>query len=145
MSSDTLLRVATETSTNAALARSRDALCPVARPMLRIRVLRRSTHLAIMATDAQGLILRQQHVLSRLGKPAIDEVAVSTIARTGRELQRRRAGPTLRQPGPEVVADAEAKLGHALHTGRAAVRRPEVARPVLRARIRRVKSSSVCI
>lgn len=108
--------------------------------MVRILIVRilRSTLGPILASTQRPinlhklpLIRRLQHILRRLRNPSINEIAVPAVRRATRQLHRRGAGPPIRQQLAQIVANGEPQLRDALHAGRAAVRGPKTAAPVL--------------
>ncbi|KAI1029247.1 hypothetical protein LB505_006269 [Fusarium chuoi] len=70
------------------------------------------------------------HVLGRLLSPAVDEVAVRAERISARELEGRLAAPAIGEDLAQVVADAEAQLGHGLAALRTPVGGAVVARLV---------------
>lgn len=82
-----------------------------------------------------ALIRRLEHILRRLRDPSVNKIAMPAVRRATRQLQRRGARPPFRQKLAQIIANGEAQLWDALHAGRAAVRGPEAAAPVLGARV----------
>lgn len=68
------------------------------------------------------LIGGQHHVLGRLGKPAVDEIAMKAVCIPARQLERRLTGPAVGENAGRIEADREPQLGDALHLIGAAVR-----------------------
>lgn len=80
-----------------------------------------------------ALTIGLEHVGSRLGQPAVDKVAMHTVAGATRQLERRLARPSAGKDIAKVVANRKPELWLSLHTLRAAILRLEIVLPVLRA------------